>query len=45
MTNEIENLIRKSMAKDIEIAMIESEIAGIAIDSKVVLGILGKLIK
>ena len=43
MTKEIENLIRKSMAKDIEIKMLNREIQGMIISKEVVLEILEEL--
>lgn len=43
MNKEIENLIRKSMAKDVEIKMIEREIDGLIISKEVILEILSEL--
>lgn len=45
MNKEIENLIRKSMAKDVEIKMLEKEIDGMVIDREIVLEILIELTK
>ena len=42
---EIENLIRKSMAKDIEIEILESELKGLPINKEEILLILNKLTK
>lgn len=44
-TKEIENLIRKSMAKDIEIRMLECESDGLIISREVILEILEDLTK
>lgn len=43
MTKEIENLIRKSMAKDIEIKMLDRETDGIIISKEIILEILNEL--
>jgi hypothetical protein len=43
MNKEIENLIRKSMAKDIEIAMLEAELRGLIINKEEMLIILKSL--
>lgn len=43
MDKEIENLIRKSMAKDIEIKMLERESNNVIISREVVLEILKEL--
>jgi hypothetical protein len=45
MTKEIENLIRKSMAKDIEIEMLKKQEAGLIISQEIVLQILDELTK
>lgn len=43
MTKEIENLIRKSFAKDVEIKMLDREFEGQIISKEVVLEILQEL--
>lgn len=43
MNKEIENLIRKSMVKDIEIKMLDKELDGLIISKEIVLEILRDL--
>lgn len=43
MTKEIENLIRKSMAVDIKIKMLDQELRGMIINKEIVLEILSEL--
>lgn len=45
MTEEIEKLIKKSFAKDIEIAMLDKEIDGLIISKEIILEILEDLTK